>query len=446
MSVIGRGTKSIRKQDVAEQKSVSLSFKKIVFAHKANAGETGINVTSLSAPSEMTSNGFANPAVSTITRVNIYQHRNNVKIVSSLSGLLMPYLSYTINSSTYIAFNGFTAAQDEIFTVYLDEVPTTSLSVVDGDPIIASGTLLAGQTDFNIGMPIEINKYPSQQIGAVMVYVDRGLQYRKVGNVTGGDGDYIEVPVAGGLGSLIRFDASLVDRFVTVVSNGVVAERPDGSMTAMIENVQGQIDQIVPTVAALAGVPETNFQISPNSVDLKQFGDSVIDLQSDVLGLQSNIQNHESRISVLEALPQPIVGTSTGAYTPSISAVWYALPNNSITLPTAGTWCVSMAVQARNNGVAPNYTRVHAELGNSNGANTTTQPGISYTGNWANVITTSGAIDMVRDGTGNDTDMGVYNALFTTSGPITIFGNTYAQMTTPANARIYVSIWAWKMR
>jgi hypothetical protein len=47
-------------------------------------------------------------------------------------------------------------------------------------------------------------------------------------------------------------------------------------MTAMIENVQGQIDQIVPTVAALAGVPEANFQISPNSVDLKQFGDKVM--------------------------------------------------------------------------------------------------------------------------------------------------------------------------
>lgn len=277
MSVIGRGTKSLRKQDVAEQKSIALGLKKLVFAHKANAGEAGINVTSLVAPPEMTANGFVNPSTSAITRVNIYQNKNNVKIVSSLAGLLVPYLSYTVNSSTYIAFKDFTAAQDEIFTVYLDEVPTTSLSVVDGAPIIASGTLLAGQTDFNIGVPIEINKYASQQIGAVMVYVDRGLQYRKVGNVTSGDGDYIEVPVAGGLGSLIRFDASGVDRFVTVVSNGVVAERPSGSMAAMIENVQGQIDQMVPTVAALAGVPESTFQIAPNNVDLKQFGDVVLE-------------------------------------------------------------------------------------------------------------------------------------------------------------------------
>ena len=305
MSVIARGTKSIRKQDVAEQKSVALSFKKIVFAHKANAGETGINVTSLVVPPEMTANGFTNPSLSSITRTNIYQHKNNVKIVSSLSGALMPYLSYTVNSSTYIAFIGFTAAQDEIFTVYLDEVPTTSLSVVDGAPIIASGTLLAGQTDFNIGTPIEINKYASQQIGAVMVYVDRGLQYRKVGNVTSGDGDYIEVPVVGGLGSLIRFDTSGVDRFVTVVSNGVVAERPSGSMAAMIENVQGQIDQMVPTVAALAGVPTTTFQVAPNNVDLKQFGDTV---------LQNN-----TIINLIKTVSVPAV-TDWASYTPTFGA------------------------------------------------------------------------------------------------------------------------------
>jgi hypothetical protein len=443
MSIIAKGTKSLRKQDVAEQKTIALGFKKLVFAHQANAGETGINITSLVAPPDMTSQGFVNPAISSLTKVNIYQNKNNLKIVSSLSGMLMPYLSYTVNSSTYIAFNGFTAAQDEVFTCYLDEVPTTSLSVVDGTPIIASGTLLAGQTDFNIGVPIEINKYATQQIGAVMVYVDRGLQYRKVGNVTGGDGDYIEIPVAGGLGSLIRFDASASDRFVTVVSNGVVAERPDGSMTAMIENVQGQIDQIIPTVAALAGVPETNFQISPNSIDLKQFGDKVLDLES-------TASDHESRIDTLESLPDPVLSNYSGAYTPGTAGQWYALTNNSILLPSAGVWCVSMGIQARNGGPNPQYTRVHALLGNVNGANSVVQPTTTLTGNWANVVSVVGPSDMVQDPPGAsdapDWDIGVYNVIFTTSGPATIFGNAYALMTTAANSRLYVSIWAWRMR
>lgn len=276
MSLISKGTKSIRKQDVMEQKSVALGFKKVVFAHKANAGETGINLTSLVTPPEMILDGFINPPASTLSRVNIYQYRNNLKLVSSLSGLLIPSLSYKVSSSTYISFNNFTATQDEIFLGYLDEAPATSLSVVDGINIIASGTLLAGETDFNIGTPIEINKNPSQQMGSVMVFADRQLQYRKVGNNPAGSGDYIEVPVVGGLGSLIRFTASGSPRTIVVVSNGVVAERPDGSLAAVVERTQGQIDAMIPYLATLASVPETTFQTAPNNVDLKQFGDKVL--------------------------------------------------------------------------------------------------------------------------------------------------------------------------
>lgn len=276
MSLISKGTKSLRKQDVMEQKSVALGFKKIVFAHKANVGELGINLTALSTPAEMSATGFVNPSVNELSRVNIYQYRNNLKIVSSLSGILIPYLSYAVSSSTYITFSNFTAAQDEIFVGYLDEAPTTSLSVVDGQNIIASGTLLAGATDFNIGSPIEINKNSTQQIGAVMVFVDGQLKLRRVGNAPAGSGDYIEVPVAGGLGSLIRFSSSVSSRSVVVVSNGVVAERPDGSTTAMVERTQGQIDAMIPYLATLASVPQSTFQTAPNNVNLKQFGDIVL--------------------------------------------------------------------------------------------------------------------------------------------------------------------------
>ncbi len=276
MAVIGKGTTSFRKKDVAEQKGIALGFKKVRFAHKATAGDTGINLSSLVTPTEMSTYGFVNPSASTIAAAQLNFFRNNLKLVSSLKGLLVDQLSYQVVSSTQINFIDFTAEDGEIFTGWLDEAPTTSLNVVDGRTIIASGTLTAGSTDFNIGTPIVINQNSAQQIGAVMVFADRALQYRKVGNVTGGDGDYIEVPVAGGLGSLIRFSAQNYDRFITVISNGVVAERPDGSMMAAIERAQGQIDAMVPTLAAVAGVPTTTFQTAPNNVDLKQFGDQVV--------------------------------------------------------------------------------------------------------------------------------------------------------------------------
>ena len=275
MSVIGKGTNSFKKKDVAEQKSIALGFKKIRFAHKSTLGDATINLAALVTPTEMSSNGFTNPTSAEISRSQIQLFRNNLKLVSSLRGLLVDQLSYVVSSGTTITFLDFTAEDGEIFQGWMDEAPTTSLSVVDGKSIVASGILAAGVTDFNIGTPIPLNQNPSQQIGAVMVFADRGLNYRKVGNITSGDGDYIEVPVAGGLGSVIRFNASASDRFITVMSNGVVAERPDGSQTAFLERVQGQIDAMIPTLAAVAGVPTTTFQTAPNNVDLKQFGDTV---------------------------------------------------------------------------------------------------------------------------------------------------------------------------
>lgn len=328
MSVIGKGSSSFRKKDVMEQKSIALGFKKIRWAHKATVGDTGINMNALVQPSEMAAYGFTNPTATAIAGANLFTYRSNLKLVSSLRGLLVDQLSYVVNSSTQISFIDFTAEDGEIFTGWIDDSPTTSLSVVDGNQIVASGILLAGQTDFNIGTPIEINKNPASQMGSVMVFADRGLQYRKVGNITSGDGDYIEVPVAGGLGSLIRFNASGSDRFITVVSNGVVAERPDGSMMAAIERVQGQVDAMVPTLAQVAGVPETTFQTGPNNVDLKQFGD-------EVLNQQATLDNHEARIDTLETATY-VDGLIS--FTQTVAADTYIdVANSTIVLPS-GQW------------------------------------------------------------------------------------------------------------
>lgn len=335
MGVIGKGASSFRKQDVPEQKSVALGFTKIRFAHKATLGDTGINLASLVTPTEMSSNGFTNPSAATIARSQIQLFRNNLKLVSSLRGLLVDQLSYVVSSGSTITFLGFTAEDGEIFQGWLDEAATTSLNAVDGKTIIASGILLAGSTDFNIGVPIPLNQNPAQQIGAVLAFADRGLQYRKVGNITTGDGDYIEVPVSGGLGTLLRFNASASDRFITVVSNGVVSERPDGSMMAFIERVQGQIDGMIPTLAAVAGVPTTNFQAAPNNIDLKQFGDRVLELETST----------DSRLDALEAAKTvksgvagvKIFGVSTttgGVITSQVGGSWITL--NSV--PSAGVY------------------------------------------------------------------------------------------------------------
>ena len=98
MAITGNNALSIRKKDLSNQKSIAVGFKKIVFAHKAAAGETGISVGSLNAPSELTSKGFTNPSASEIMASDMRFYRKNVKIVSSAKGELMDYISYDIES------------------------------------------------------------------------------------------------------------------------------------------------------------------------------------------------------------------------------------------------------------------------------------------------------------------------------------------------------------
>lgn len=281
--ITGKDSLSFKKLDVKESKVPAIGFNKTLWMHKATAGQTVIDLTALVTPPEAAANGFAQPSVGAITSSNLMQFKENLVLKSSLRGDLQLYLAYVVNASTKITLL-FPAEDGEIFTGIIDHNAKTGFTLVDGQPIVASGVLLAGTTDFNVGVPFRVGQYPSQQHGEVMVMKDGQLQYRNSGNQPPGPGvvgDYYEVPAGAGLGVLIRFNqADLVDDHnVSVLSVGSVVERPNGSQMALVESVAGQLDSMVPTLAALAGVPTTNFQAAPNSIDLKAFGDRVLALE-----------------------------------------------------------------------------------------------------------------------------------------------------------------------
>lgn len=349
MSLIGKNTLSLRKKDVKEQKSIGVGFKKIVFAHKATLGDTGINLTALVTPSEMSSTGFVNPNSSELTDANLLFYRKNLTLISSSKGLLVDYLSYSVPSSSRISFNGFTAESDEIFIGVIDPSAKTELRAVDGAAICATDELAVGDTDFNVGQSFQINKYPLTQVGDVLVFRNGLQQFRNPGNGTSG-GNYQEIAAGGGLGMVIRFnDAPVgVPDNIMVVSNGLSIERPDGSMMQTIENIAGQLDQVIPTVAALAGVPETNFQAAPNNIDLKQFGDQVLD--------------HENRIDVLEETAS--LETSV-AYPVSfgVSSQWIDAAFLDL---TAGEWDITLhaVIDSSTAASATGYASLHDVAGN----------------------------------------------------------------------------------
>lgn len=286
MSLTGNGSKSIRRQDVLDQKSIAIGLKKLVMAHKATLADTGINLSSLSTPSEMSSLGFTNPSAQEILAANLKFYRNNLRIVSSHKGLLMDYLSYNVTSSSRIDFVGFTAEADEIFVITFDDNAKTGVTMVDSEPIIATGELAVGVTDFNVGVPYEVGiNSASKQIGKVLVFRNGKIQFRNPNNGTSG-GNYQEIAASLGLGVIVRFNNAPVGQPDNIIVVGLgTAYRPDGSVLAEIENLAGQLDVHREILEEVTG--ETVPPGVPNNTDLKAFGDQVLD--------------HEQRLDALES-------------------------------------------------------------------------------------------------------------------------------------------------
>lgn len=280
----GKGTVSVKKKKDALSRLASTGYKNLEFMHEANNGDTLISLQSLNTPASAVANGFAQPNAPDLAKVDLRYYKSNL-ILRSTSGMLTPFVDYKIAGAQTIELLR-PALANEIFIGTLQSVARSGHTIVDAAPLVVTGTLLANETDFSVG-PYEVGKYITQDHGSVLVIVDGVIVYRNNGNqdaLSATTGDYQEVP------NIIRFNVDVpTDRQVSVVSIGALVNRPQESFDALAETLQGQIDSMVPTLAALAGVAETEFQAAPNNTDLKAFGDKVL--------------NHESRITALEADP-----------------------------------------------------------------------------------------------------------------------------------------------
>lgn len=298
--VDGKNGRVITKLAVKESVVPTIGFKKIRFLHETSDGDLNIDLSSLSAPADAVANGFSQPTVSDLTAHNLKQFKENFTLKTS-AGEMLQDIDYVINGATTIRL--LTPALDkQVFEGVIDAVARTGTSLVDAAPLVASGTLTAGSTDFNTGTPFQVGKFISHQHGSVMVMVEGQLMRRNIGNQVVGDGDYYEVHAGDGLGTLIRFNNAdpSNDREISVLSVGSLVEKPDGSMLALIQTLQGQVDnhrEILEDVTETVIAPG-----APNDVDLKNFGDRVL-------------ANEDVIIALLTA-KVPITSDSEQSYTP----------------------------------------------------------------------------------------------------------------------------------
>lgn len=278
--IIGKKNSTLKKQTVTESKLLETGVKNLKFWHEASAGDKSIPFGSLSLPADILAAGLTNPTSTEILSANLGFFKENVEVRSSVNNDLMIGLTFVVQNNQIKFVNGYEALDGEVFEVKATNNVVTGNNIVDARAITATGTLTAGQTEFVVGEAWKTGAYATEQIGEVLVFVDGEVQYRNVGNATANpaaDGNYEEVHAANGYGSVIKFNEPYItDQPIIVISRNLIAERPNLSMLQFIETLGGQLDKVISTVAALAGVDEDEFQVAPNHFDLKAFGEQVL--------------------------------------------------------------------------------------------------------------------------------------------------------------------------
>lgn len=279
MPNVGKNTISSKILSTTTDKSSNTSWKTLVFAHKfTSAGLTDIDLTNLTVPTEMSLIGFVPSDLVDLQKANMYFCRNNIRLVSSSKGVLQDWVAYNVVSNTLIRLlAGHESEVGEIITGYVVPVQLNGLMAVDATAVIQTGTLAAGSTDIVVGDSFTYNKYSNYQIGDVMLFIDGEQQFRNIGNISTGEGNYYEVsPASGYLSKILRLNiapGTIVN--YAVVSTGLVAERPTASVLAKWESLAGQMDQVIQDLAQTLGNPISRYQTVANTPDLAVFGNLV---------------------------------------------------------------------------------------------------------------------------------------------------------------------------
>jgi hypothetical protein len=291
MSVQGKGNLSYKKQNVQKQNAPHTGVKNITFAHLfSNAGETTIPFDALVTPPEWSTSGLVNPTSQSLLSAQLQVFKNNVTVTSSARGLIQK--SEYIVHGNRIEFKNITSLVNEYFEVEVADILITGNLIVDMQTIRVEGELQDTETDFNMGYEFDVLNEE------IIVFRDGIQMFRSDNNDSSGTtGNYYYVDTDGdGRSSLLRFfEPSVGVEPVLIASTGGVVDNANVSTFQQIEHLAGQLDAIVPTVAALAGVPESNFRANPNNVDLKTFGDKVIQLQK-ILDLEVELPKKYSEL------------------------------------------------------------------------------------------------------------------------------------------------------
>jgi hypothetical protein len=272
--MLARSAISIRKTDTKTQKSVGSIPAKVLFAHQLTVGDTGFSLLSLTTPTSAMP-GFSNPSTVTLAGAQMYLNQTGVTLYSSVKGALCPKSQFVVASNYQINFVDWTAEDTEWIWGTIDS-QKPGLYFVDATQICLTSTLTAGTQEVVTGA-YPLNMFPTQQVGAITVYLDGVQQFRNSGNAVNSptaDGNYYET------GSSIIFNTTFpLDASVLILSTGLLVNNPADSRDAGLDLLSGQMDIVVADLALATGNPLSRYQTNPNKVDLVAFGTRLIALE-----------------------------------------------------------------------------------------------------------------------------------------------------------------------
>ena len=299
--LVGKGTKSYRKKNVAESNIPAIGIKTIKWViQRTDTGTPGspgvqnrfLNWTSLvGVPTEL--GDFQQPSVSTIQRLFTGQFRNNLRVVSNYNGELIDFDTYEVSDAGIILDGDYTIEPDadlgdEYIVFEFNRGAVTGNRIVDARPLRASGeidlSVIAADTPFNFdvgqffkiaGSVVDSDDIDSQQIGNVQVFVNGILQFRNTGNTDAADvesdetdnieGNYQEVNGSnnndgstGGVANAIRFNKKedfpgVTEINVMVISTNLIVDNPESiTLQDGIDGLQSEIDNLDTTTATSA--------------------------------------------------------------------------------------------------------------------------------------------------------------------------------------------------
>jgi len=275
--MLSKSAISIRKSDVKTQKSLGNVPQKLVFAQQCTLGDSGFNLASLTTPTAAMPS-FTNPSAYELASAKVYVNQKSLLLISSVRGPLIYKAQYTVDTNTQITFLDWTA-EDTEFIIGMLDTQKEGKYFIDATQFVYTATLTAGLAEVFCGA-YPLNMFPTEQVGAVMVFVDGVQQFRNSGNAPASptaDGNYQET------GASIKFNTTYAnDAAVLIVSTGLLVNTPSDSRDAALDLLSGQMDIVIADLALATGNPVSRYQVNPNKPDLTAFGDRLRALEENV--------------------------------------------------------------------------------------------------------------------------------------------------------------------